>query len=178
MTKTAAGGTVSYSPPLVASITSTGDSDTGFKWSAAKLGRVTDGHDRSLMTHNVVLTATADSVQCKPRVGLDFGQNWHCVRMPYPPLVATPAIPIDLPTRERNDLSDNDVPHVRYTISPIDTANRAQPHGVWVFQVPPEIIKDHNDIFNSKARSLVLGLIQISGAVASLAENWQDTFEA
>jgi hypothetical protein len=47
-----------------------------------------------------------------------------------------------------------------------------------VFQVPPEIIKDHNDIFNSKARSLVLGLIQISGAVASLAENWQDTFEA
>jgi hypothetical protein len=178
MTKTAAGGTVSYSPPLVASVTSAGDSDTGFKWSAAKLGRVTDGHDPSLMTHNFVLTAKPDSVQCRPRVGLDFGQNWHCVRMPHPHSVATPAIPIDLPTRERNDLSDNDVPHARYTISPIDTANRAQPHAVWVFQVPPEIIKDHNDIFNSKARSLVLGLIQISGAVASLAENWQDTFEA
>ncbi len=48
---------------------------------------------------------------------------------------------------------------------------------MWVFQVPPEVIKDHNDIFNTKARSLILALIQISGAVASLAEDWGASFE-
>jgi hypothetical protein len=48
---------------------------------------------------------------------------------------------------------------------------------MWIFQVPPEVIKDHNDIFNSKARSLILALIQISGAVASLAEDWAHSFE-
>jgi hypothetical protein len=48
---------------------------------------------------------------------------------------------------------------------------------MWVFQVGPKVIKDHNDIFNSKARSLILSLIQISGAVASLAKDWADSFE-
>ena len=30
---------------------------------------------------------------------------------------------------------------------------------------------------NSRARSLVLGLIQISGAVVSVAEDWERSFE-
>ena len=63
----------------------------------------------------------------------------------------------------------------RCTIRPLGDANERRL--MWVFQVPREVIKDHNDIFNSTARSLILALIQISGAVASLAVDWGDSFE-
>jgi hypothetical protein len=48
---------------------------------------------------------------------------------------------------------------------------------VWVFQVPPRISKDHSDIFNPRCSLLMLGLMQISGAVMSLAWDWKDNFE-
>jgi hypothetical protein len=173
MKKDAAAGEIRYSPPLLISVTSTADSDTRDTWARAKPGRKTDGNDSSLFTHSFVLGASV--VTCKPGETVDMGQNWHCLRRPQPPSIETPDIPIDLPTRERNGRDDVAVPHARYVITA--TGDKKQPHLMWAFQVPPELIKDHNDIFNSRARSLVLGLIQVSGAVASIAENWEKSFE-
>jgi hypothetical protein len=173
VTKKAAAGAISYSPPLLMSVTSTGDTDTRDTWPRAKRGRKTDGNDSSLFTHNFVLDPRL--AICNRGETVDLGQNWHCLRIPQPAMAETPAIPIDLPVRERNGLEDTDVPHARYMLSPIGGIDRS--HLMWVFQVPPEVIKDHNDIFNSRARSLVLGLIQMSGAVASIAENWERSFE-
>ena len=72
-------------------------------------------------------------------------------------------------------MADVAVRHDRYTITPRVSPDERRL--MWVFQVPGEIIGDHNDIFNSRARSLTLALIQISGAVASLAEDWAHSFE-
>jgi hypothetical protein len=52
-----------------------------------------------------------------------------------------------------------------------------QEHLAWVFQVPPEISKEHNEIFNYRARLLILALLQVSGSILSLAEKWPDSFE-
>lgn len=174
--KTAKASGISYSPPLLVSVTSTADIATGLYWPIGKgLSRRTDGHDDSLRTHHFMLNAPQSKCDPNPNVFKDFGQNWHCLRRPEPPAAATPVIPIDLPARERNGLEDRAVPHDRYTIAPRGDMGSA--HLMWVFRVPPSLIKDHNDIFNSRARSLILGLIQISGAVASLAEDWEDSFE-
>ena len=161
------------------SVTSTGDTDTRDMCRLAQgvfapWWRKTDGHDSSLLTHD--FTETARSAICRKQPDVrDFGQNWHCLRRPCPLIGASPAIPVDLPVRERDGVKDETVPHARYTITPrVDTK---EPRLMWVFQVPPEVIKDHNDVFNSKARSLILALIQISGAVASLAEDWAHSFE-
>jgi len=173
MTKTAAAGGIRYSPPILMSVTSTGDTDTKDTWPKAKRGRTTDGHDSSLLTHTFALDNPV--VTCNRAEAVDLGQNWHCLRRPQPPVAATPTIPIDLPVRERNGLEDQAVPHARYTITPKGSID--EPHLMWLFQVPPEVIKNHNDIFNYRARSLVLALIQASGAVASIAENWEKSFE-
>jgi hypothetical protein len=171
-------GAISFAPPVMMSVTSTGDTDTRDMWRAAQgvfaPWRKTDGHDPSLFTHDFVLTQAQSNCIKKADVP-DFGQNWHCLRAPTPAIGMTPAIPVDLPTRDRNGVQELQVPHARYTITPRGDARER--HLIWVFQVPPEIIKDHNDIFNSTARSLTLALIQISGAVASLAEDWGDSFE-
>jgi hypothetical protein len=167
--------TVRYAPPLLISATSSADDDTKVIWRAANLqwpGRTTDGHDSSLYTHTFALTMPA--VSCPPRGRVDFGQNWHCLRPPIPPNTATPEIAIDLPTRERTGPSDQP-PFARYTLKPINDVK--VPHLTWVFLVPPEIISDHNDIFNSRSSSLILGLIQLSGAVMSLAYDLDTTFE-
>jgi len=42
--------------------------------------------------------------------------------------------------------------------------------------VPAGIVGDRNNIFNSRASSPAL--IQTSGALMSLAQEWSDTFEA
>jgi hypothetical protein len=42
--------------------------------------------------------------------------------------------------------------------------------------VPRTVMHGHNDIFNSRATSLILAIIQISGAVISLAKRW-DSYE-
>jgi hypothetical protein len=173
ITKSAAADGIEYSPPLLMSVTSTGDVDTSVWWPIGKLGRKTDGNDSRLFTHSCTLAGR--SVQCQPRGSLDLGQNWHCLRRPEPLSVASPDISIDLPTRERNGVSDLAVSHDRYTISAI--SDKTQAHLMWVFQVPPDVIKNHNDIFNFKARSLLLALIQVSGAVASIAEDWARSFE-
>ncbi len=166
---------VSYSPPLLISATSSADKDTKVIWRAANVlwpGRTTDGHDSTLFTH--VLKVAERPVTCNPRGFVDFGQNWHCLRAPEPADAASPAFAIDLPTRDRTSAQDRP-PFARYRLTPVQDSHVAQP--AWVFQVPPEIIGDHNDIFNSRGSSLMLALIQVSGAVMSLANDWQDTFE-
>jgi hypothetical protein len=174
--KVAAAGDSSFSPPIMMSVTSTGDTAMRVIWRLAQgvfaPWRKTDGHDGSLITHDFIQTAR-DAI-CAQQLNRDFGQNWHCLRRPNPLSGGSPAIPVDLPVRERNGVNDETVPHARYTITP--RADTNQPRLIWVFQVPQEVIKNHNDIFNSKARSLILALIQISGAVASLAEDWGAQF--
>jgi hypothetical protein len=143
-------------------------------WRIAKgFSARTDGHDDALFTHGFVLEK--EEVTCAPRDFLDLGQNWHCLRTPEPAAAATPVIPIDLPAREREGVADTAVPHHRFRIEPL--GDMSEPRLMWVFQVPPMLIKDHNDIFNSRARSLILGLVQVSGAVASVAEDWERSFE-
>jgi hypothetical protein len=172
LSKTVQSEGISYAPPLLISATSETDGDTKVLWRAAKLGRWTDGHDRSLFTHQ--LTVTQPVSQCAPRGPIDFNQAWHCVRMPEPPSTQTPGIAMDLPNGER--VGDAlDLPFRRYALSPLGDPNR--PETTWVFHIPEALIPDHNNIFNAKARELILALMQISGAVASLAEDWRDTFE-
>lgn len=168
-----AGGTgVRYSPPLAIAVTSTADTATGVWWPKAKPGRKTVGHDASLFTHTV--TSEVTLALCRPRGTIDFGQNFHCLRHPEPRVGATPGMVVDLPVRERMGLDDWPE-HRRYRLEPV--GNIDEPEEFWNFQVLPELISDHNDIFNSRSASLTLALIQMSGAVASLAEDWEDSFE-
>jgi hypothetical protein len=165
---------ISYAPPLLISATSTADDDTKILWRAANLpwlGRTTDGHDATLFTHEF---GRGPVVTCNPRGYVDFGQSWHCLRAPEPPNVATPSIAVDLPARERRGTEDQQF-FSRYILRPLDDVHDA--HTTWVFQLPPEIVPNHNDIFNSRASSLILALIQASGAVMSLAEDLNQTFE-
>jgi len=165
-----------YAPPLLISATSVADNDTGRIWPLAMgpwAGRKTDGHDATLFTHDFALVQEA--VQCDRRnIGMDFGQNWHCLRPPETEIGGGTAFTIDLPTRERDGVQDLAVPHARYRLTP--RASYQAQLG-WVFQLPGHIVANHNDIFNSRASSLMLGMIQIAGAVVSLARDWDDTFE-
>jgi hypothetical protein len=82
-------------------------------------------------------------------------------------------LPIDLPERDRSDTRGPS--HTRYQLRPIRA--RDETLTAWIFQVPPRISAEHNDIFNSRCSLLTLALMQISGAVMSLAEDWRDSFE-
>ena len=64
---------------------------------------------------------------------------------------------------------------VRYVLVPRGDMQRAR--STWVFQLPPQIVSDHNDIYNPRATSLLIALIQLSGAIMSLAPDWPGTFE-
>ena len=173
--KTVTSGGLRYAAPVLISVTSVTDHDTGRIWPLANgpwAGRKTDGHDASLFTHDFRLEQS--NVPCLPRGSIDFGQNWHCMRPPKNLGVPMPAFPIDLPTGPRGGIPVQLVPHDRYLLTP---RQPTQPHLGWVFQVPHQVIPDHNGIFNSVAASLTLGLIQLSGAVMSLATDLADTFE-
>jgi hypothetical protein len=166
---------IGYAGPLLISATSSADNDTKVIWRGANIlwpGRTTDGHDETLFTHRLVLERP--QVTCNQRNTVDFGQNWHCLRFPEPANASTPHFPLDLPTRDR--LGKGDVPpFARYRLVPLGDIQEARI--TWVFQIPPEVVSDHNDIFNSRASSLTLALIQISGAIMSLAQDWRTTFE-
>ena len=166
---------VQYDPPLIVSVTSVADKATGKIWPMAKPGRRTVGHDATLFTHSV--SFSTEGVCCDPRdnpKNNDWGQNFHCLRPPEPPVALTPKMIVDLPLRDRE--GERDWPeHGRFSLNPIGSFDKSEIF--WNFQVPPELISNHNDIFNSRSASMILALIQMSGAVASLAENWQDSFE-
>ena len=55
------------------------------------------------------------------------------------------------------------MPHDQYRMAP--QRGESTTCLQWIFQVPKEVIPDHNEIFIPKARALMLALIQISGAV-------------
>ena len=166
---------IRYSPPVLISMTSTADNDTKIVWRIANIldpTHKTDGHDASLFTHEFKLDTP--NVASQRKGFLDYGQDWHSLRAPVPAQVATPAFFIDLPKWKRNGLAD-EPEHERYKLAPLAGSDSA--HLAWVFQVPPTISKDHNDIFNFRARLLIMALIQISGAVMSLAEDFEQNFE-
>jgi hypothetical protein len=156
-------------------VTSAADTATSVWWPRAQWPRVTDGHDPTLATHffrpqTPPLGSPCAGIQGAP----DFGQSWHCIHEPRPPRAATPSILIDLPRRERTDRNDRNVPHDQYELVPQRGDSTACLQ--WIFQVPKEVIAEHNEIFQPQPRALILALIQVSGAVASLAEDWDDTF--
>jgi len=166
---------IAYAGPLLISATSSADNDTRVVWRGANLlhpGRTTDGHDGALFTHRLV--REREGIACQGLAAPDFGQNWHCLRLPEPPNVPTPNFALDLPTRERASKSDIP-PFARYRLLPMQDIHK--PQLTWVFQVPPDVMSDHNDIFNSRAFSLTVALIQVSGAIMSLAQDWRTTFE-
>ena len=173
VSKSAASPTVSYAPPVLISATSTADRATGLAWRVTQPWNRTTGHDHSLLTHD--FRGEEGTVEAKPYPGAsDFGQNFHVLRPPDPDHSKTPRIRVDLPVRDRTGRNDRP-PHRRYRLDPrgpVDQARR-----IWNFQLPPELVKDHNDIFNSRASSLLLALMQISGTVESLAPDWEHSFE-
>ncbi len=55
--------------------------------------------------------------------------------------------------------------------------NQSASRTFWLFQVPGDVVRDHNDIFNYKAASFTLALIQMSGVLASAAgDGWSANF--
>ena len=178
-------GNVRFLAPLLISLTSTHDWATGKLWKLANPPlRKTDGHDSSLFTH--AFGVEKASVECVA-MGMDwavrsFGQPWHCLCRPKPMGADWPTFHVDLPQRARlNEDRSAGAQHTRYHLTPIVKNGRpAAPggdHPFWVFQVPREISADHNDIFNFRSSLLILALMQMSGAVVSLAKRLDDVFE-
>lgn len=120
-------GKIRFAPPIMMSVTSTGDTDTRDMWRAAQTifapWRKTDGHDAALFTHDFVLTKAQSVCSKRPNVP-DFGQNWHCLRMPSPAIGIRPAIPLDLPTRDRKGVQEQQVPHARSLLSKLGGPKR------------------------------------------------------
>lgn len=162
-------GEIRYNPPVLLSLTSLKDFDTGRVWRFARPFHKTDGHNPDLFTHKFTKLHPAI---CNPRGVIDFGQCWHCVRQPKPAIIESPNFFIDLPIGERHE--NGSLEHMRYELR---SETPCKGELAWIFQIPGELCEDHNDIFNSKMGSLVLSLIQISGAVMSLANEWTQTFE-
>lgn len=162
-------GDIRYNPPVLLSLTSSQDHDTGRVWRFARPFRKTDGHNSDLFTHTFTELCPAT---CNARGPIDFGQCWHCVRLPDPAIAESPSFAIDLPIGERHE--DGNLEHMRYELHS-ETPSNAEL--AWIFQIPGELCEEHNDIFNPQMGSLVLSLMQISGSVMSLANNWTQTFE-
>jgi hypothetical protein len=181
-----------FLPPLLVSATSPRDMATRVAWRLGNLPwRKTDGHDASLYSH--VLENTDEEAVCKAvaldRIAQSFGQPWHCLRPPVPAKADYPTFSIDLP--KAIPLRENEFErpqHRRYVLKPLARKNGSlhapangaiqdDPHPFWIFRMPPDISASHNDIFNFRSSLLILALIQISGAVMSLANKWEEVFE-
>ena len=180
LTKTLEVEGFSYAPPLLVSVTSSADRDTGFYWPLVawmiakpqSTGDYTDGHDPRRWTHSFTLFEA--NVRCDALPGKDFGQDWHCLRHPFPPQEPTPSFAIDLPMVSGKEVGGPI--HARYRLTPLVRGGVKQL--AWVFQVPMEVIRDHNDVFNARSNLLFMALTQISGAVMSLALDFGKNFEA
>jgi hypothetical protein len=179
---TAADVGVDYAPPLLVSVTSSADKSTGVTWPFAhgvkRLlfgaggydGLYTDGHDPALRTHD--FTPLSVAPQCQPKPGPDYWQDWHCLRLPVPRNQPTPSFAIDLPAISRH--APGGPIHRRYQLAPRFPTDRRL---AWLFQVPPELVEGHNDVFNPRSSLLFMALMQISGAVMSLAADVDRNFE-
>ncbi len=162
---------ICYDPPILISITSLEDYDTGIAWRFARKFHMTDGHNPDLFTH--IFTELQPEI-CDPHSKskkIDFGQCWHCIRLPDPKLAKSPNFFIDLPI---GGCHERTLKHMRYKLCS-KTPDKSEL--AWIFQIPGNLCQDHNDIFNPQMSSLMLALISISGAVMSLANEWTETFE-
>lgn len=160
---------IRYNPPVLISITSDHDLATRIGWLVAMLGRRTDGNNPTLFTHTFTQEGPAT---CLAQGTKDFDQAWHCVHRPTPAKIESPMFFVDLPKTERK--KGEPLEHIRYKLA---SKTPTQANLAWIFRMPREISKHHRDIFNFKMASLVLASIQLSGAVASLANKWIKTFE-
>ncbi len=161
-----------YDPPLLVSVTSSEDQATNWVWRAGHFFQEpsTDGHDPQLATHD--FTKSPAMADCPRADYPDFGQPWHCLHKDARNQSPTPRFRIDLPDHDRS--SGEDLTHTAYDLIPKDP-NTAAPF--WLFQIPGEIVQDHSDIFNYKAASFTLALIQMSGVLASSAgPGWAANF--
>ncbi|MEH2537200.1 MULTISPECIES: hypothetical protein [unclassified Bradyrhizobium] len=160
-----------YQAPLFISATSEADWATKYAYRLGKWGRVTDGNSDALVTHQ--LMREPNGAYCPPKPGTDFGQPWHCLREPSikPDNKRMNSVAIDLP--QRNDPRSHC--HLRYHL-----AARLQHYEVdpfWFFKMPIDISAGHNDIFNERGSLLTMALMQVSGAIMSLSENYEENFE-
>jgi hypothetical protein len=190
-------GSIKFSSPLVVSMTSPCDVVTRIIW---RLGnwqlaippwRKTEGHDRSLFTHE--FANDRQEVKCVAKRGknLDdwsFGQAWHCLRFPEPENSNRPAFRIDLPKGfPLDEMNTSKRQHVRYVLRPLAQPGRSNvPESsgkdeyvcpFWIFQIPPDISASHSDLFNYRSSLLILALMQICGEVMSLANTWEEVFQ-
>jgi hypothetical protein len=190
-------GSIKFSSPLVVSMTSPCDLVTRIIW---RLGnwrlaippwRKTEGHDRSLFTHE--FANDRQEVKCVAKRGenLDlrsFGQAWHCLRFPEPKNSNRPAFRIDLPKGfPLDEMNTSKRQHVRYVLRPLAQpcrSNGPESSGkdkyvcpFWIFQIPPDISASHSDLFNYRSSLLILALMQICGEVMSLANTWEEVFQ-
>jgi hypothetical protein len=172
--KVVACGAIPFQAPLLVSATSEGDTATGKWFPRAQRGRRTAANTPELRSHRLV--RAMDGAVCTPKPSghlvVDFNQSWHCLRRPAIQNGTLTDVALDLPqtTNLRSPC------HVRYRLESMRQNRDMRPH--WVFQIPESIVKDHNDIFNAQSRLLIMGLMQVSGSVMSLASDWPDTFEA
>ena len=160
-----------YNPPILISTTSYGDSATQFIWQAGHFFQKThtDGHDVELVTHT--FAKSNQPASCEPADSMDFGQPWHCLHKDTA-ATPTPRFRIDLPDHDRT--SGEPLTHTAYDLIPKDQTV-ASPF--WLFNTPKEIVADHGDIFNYKAASFTLALIQLSGVLASAGgSGWDANF--
>jgi hypothetical protein len=160
-----------YESPLLISATSESDWTTKYLFWIGTLGHNTDGHDPSLITHR--LKRDPRRVLCLNRkTVMDYGQCWHCLRSPDIRHNRLQSVAIDLPIQK----DQRSVWHARYRLEPVETAGLKGPF--WIFQVPADIIKNHNDIYgNPRSNLLVMALAQATGIIISLADRWDQVFE-
>jgi len=167
-------GAVPFRAPLLVSATSEADTATGKWFPRSQRGRRTAANAPELRSHRLVRSPVGAVCTPKPsgHLVVDFNQSWHCLRGPAIQNGTLRSVVLDLPqtTNLRSPC------HVRYRLEPVRQNPDTPPH--WVFQIPESIVKDHNDIFNAQSRQLIMGLMQVSGSVMSLASDWLDTFEA
>lgn len=159
-----------YAIPLIVSFTAKTDRVTGWIWRLANRFQRTEGHDRCLLTHRLEQSPTLFKCSAK-MTGYDFGQSWHCLRRPEASGGQLRSVTIDLPQIKK----PRDECHKRFTIRPVSAEASGRP--MWVFQVPRHVSRSHGDIWNNRASLFALAMMQISGAVVSVALNWGDVFE-
>jgi hypothetical protein len=160
-----------YESPLLISATSEFDYTTKWLFWLGTFGYNTDGHDPSLTTHR--LTRDSRLVLCLNRkTPMDYGQCWHCLRSPDVRDGRLQRVSIDLPMKKNL----RSVWHARYRLEPVETTGAKGPF--WIFQVPADIIKNHNDIYgNPRSNLMVMALAQATGMTLSIASCWDDVFE-
>lgn len=176
-TRRIASQTTDVRAPLFIMIASESDRVTQFYFRAGTLRR-TDGNTRRLHTHTFVHHRSP--VTCRPRGNYSFGQHWHALRIPWLE-DGLLTIDIDLPS-DGDPLLDRGTNHQRYRLKQRrlrrrGDASQAEESPFWMFRLPRAICDGHNDIFNPRFASLLMALIQLSGATFSLASSPPDAFE-